>query len=201
MELLIFITLSVMAVSGAFLTVLHPRAVNSAMSLVLTMMSLAGIYLLLHAHLVAILQIIVYAGAIMVLILFVIMLLGEEEKLANQKKHVLFAQLFGVLALSAVFLGISLSLRKGPNTAFSETPPVAAAVESAPGSEIPVTLSDEEKITHERALAISAEQEFGTVKAVGRLLFSRYVLAFEVISMVLLAAIVGAVLLARRRLN
>lgn len=187
-----FYAFGFLAVVGAFVTVLHPRAVNSAMSLVMVMVSLAGIYLLLNAHLVAVLQVIVYAGAIMVLILFVIMLLGEDEKLAHRSRRTLLLQLALVVVVSAVFLVMAASLKR-ESMLIANPDAVTGVVSTDPQS------------LGEQALTQSGAQnppaEFGTVKAVGRILFTRYVLAFEVVSLVLLAAVVGAVLLAKRRLN
>jgi NADH-quinone oxidoreductase subunit J len=80
-ELLVFLALSAMAVAGAINLILQRHPIHSALSLIVVMVALAGLYLLLEAEFIAMIQIIVYAGAIMVLFVFVIMLLnaGAEE--------------------------------------------------------------------------------------------------------------------------
>jgi len=80
MEIYAFVLLSVMAIASALGMVLSKNTVNSALLLVMNLMSVAGLYLLLQAQFLALIQVLVYAGAIMVLFLFVIMLLNVEEE-------------------------------------------------------------------------------------------------------------------------
>lgn len=86
MEIYAFVLLAVLAIATALAMIMNKNTVNSALMLVLNMVSLAGLYLLLQAQFLALIQILVYAGAIMVLFLFVIMLLNvdEEESLVNK---------------------------------------------------------------------------------------------------------------------
>jgi NADH-quinone oxidoreductase subunit J len=156
------------AVVSALLMVTNRRPVRAAMSLVATMSFLAGVYVLLDAHLIAVLQLIVYAGAIMVLFLFVIMLLNIEEKEGLLGVNTILLQFTGMLVVGLLFVSV-VSLFKGDGSLLS------AAVE------IPI--------------------DFGTTKAVGRMLFTEYLLPFEIASVLLLAAIVGAVILAKRRID
>src|SRR5512140_132732 len=86
-ETAIFIFLAVATVAAAILVILQRNPVNSAISLIVTLFCLAGIYLLLHAEFVAIIQVLVYAGAIMVLFLFVIMLLNLEKERKTASTH------------------------------------------------------------------------------------------------------------------
>jgi NADH-quinone oxidoreductase subunit J len=140
------------------------NTVAAALSLVVTMVSLAGIYVLLHAHLVAVVQIMVYAGAILVLFIFVVMLLNLREDAlppARLRPLKLIGVLLGAVGL-AVFVG-------GLTGHLPDVQPIAA--------------------------------DFGGYRSLGRALFTDYVLAFELISLLLLAAIVGAVVLAKRRLG
>ena len=223
MQLLIFAFLAVLAVTGALLTVLHPRAVNSAMSLVMVMVALSGIYLLLNAHLGAVLQIIVYAGAIMVLILFVIMLLGEEEKGEQLNKTKILLQLGALLSVSLIFIFIAASMKapSGPeppvpgeansspvgqfrsdeNKSSGSLAQKTSEESSAPGLEKKRTVEHPQSTNPRNRNNVAISPEFGTIKSVGSLLFSGYVLAFEAVSLVLLASIAGAVLLAKRRLD
>jgi NADH-quinone oxidoreductase subunit J len=143
----------------------HP--INSALSLVVVMASLALIYLLLGAEFVAAIQVIVYAGAIMVLFMFVIMLLNlkAEEGLRIGRG----VQRWGALLGGTAFAGILLwALRNRQGHAWME-----------PGR----------------------HGEFGTAHELGSLLFGEYVFATEAASILLIAAMVGAVLLAKKRLD
>jgi NADH-quinone oxidoreductase subunit J len=161
----IFYLFAALAVAGALGMVLNVRnTVAGAMSLVLTMVALGGVYVLLEAYLVGVLQILVYAGAIVVLFLFVVMLLnlrGEEFGAERQG----FAKILGVLVVG-VLLAEFLWLLPG---AFG------------PAAAVP--------------------QGFGGYRALGLSLFTSWLLAFEVTALLLLAAMVGAVVLAKRKLD
>ncbi len=167
MELLMFYIFGFGAVVSALLMVTNRRPVRAAMSLVATMSFLAGLYVLLDAHLIAVLQLIVYAGAIMVLFLFVIMLLNIEEKEGLLGVNTILLQFMGMLVVGLLFVSM-VSLFKGGGS-------LLASVDIA--------------------------NDFGTTKAVGKLLFTEYLLPFEIASVLLLAAIVGAVILAKRRID
>lgn len=166
MQLLMFYIFGIGAVVSAVLMVTNKRPVRAAMSLVATMSFLAGLYAMLDAHLIAALQLIVYAGAIMVLFLFVMMLLNVEEKEGRLSVHV-GLQLLTVFMVGLLFVGVVGLYQIGV--------PVAELGEKA--------------------------AEFGTTRAVGMLLFTEYLLPFEIASVLLLAAIVGAVILAKRRID
>lgn len=168
MQLLIFYFFSFGAVISALIMITTKRPVRAAMSLVATMSFLAGCYVLLHAHLIAALQLIVYAGAVMVLFLFVIMLLNIEEKEGLLAGSAIVLQAVGVVLVGLLFV-VMVSLFRMDDGSVAMFGQVAA--------------------------------EFGTTKAVGQLLFTKYVLPFEIASVLLLAAIVGAVILAKRRID
>jgi len=155
------------AVLSALIMVTHKKPVSAAMSLIVTMVCLAGLYVILDAHLIAALQIIVYAGAIMVLFLFVIMLLNIQEKEGRLAKHRIFFQFTWILAAGYVFINM---------------------VKLIGGDSLPARV--EEGING-----------FGTTKAVGEILFTDYLLPFEIASILLLAAIVGAVILAKAKID
>lgn len=167
MQLLIFYIFSLGAVLSATLMVTNIKPVTAAMNLIMTMFFLAGIYVLLDAHLIAALQIIVYAGAIMVLFLFVILLLNIHEKEGATARRKVVLQFGSIAIVGTLFIVIAK----------------LAAVEPAL-----VTAAD-------------AASPFGTTKTVGKLLFTDYILPFEIASFLLLAAIVGAVILAKRRID
>jgi NADH-quinone oxidoreductase subunit J len=162
-----FYIFGVGAVVSALLMVTNRRPVRAAMSLIATMSFLAGLYVLLDAHLIAALQLIVYAGAIMVLFLFVIMLLNIEEKEGLLGVKTILLQFVAMLVVGLLFVTI-VSLVKIDGS-------VLATGEISEG--------------------------FGTTKAVGMMLFTEYLLPFEIASVLLLAAIVGAVILAKRRID
>ncbi len=167
MELLVFYTFCVGAVVSALLMVTTKRPVRAAMSLVATMSFLAGLYALLNAHLIAVLQLIVYAGAIMVLFLFVIMLLNIEEKEGKLARNVFFIQLAGTVVVGILLVAMVVVMNK-----------IGAPV-----------------------AGVEVEEAFGTTRAVGWMLFTKYLLPFEIASVLLLAAIVGAVIQAKRRID
>ena len=165
MSALLFYVFGALAVGGALGMVLNVRnTVAGAMSLVLAMVSLGGVYVLLDAYLIGVLQILVYAGAIVVLFLFVVMLLNlRQDEFSPERLR--FTKTIGVVIGTLVGLELLLLL------------PAALG----PAAEIPA--------------------DFGGYRAVGTALFTDWVLAFEVTSLLLLAAMVGAVILAKRRID
>lgn len=161
---LIFSTFAVLSVLGAVGLILSKHPMNGAMSLVVTMISLAGLYALLSAKLIFVLQLIVYAGAIMSLILFIIMFLNiRDEDLPDESNR--FYYLLGGFV---VLVPVALLLVK--------------AAKSLPGVE-----------------ATIVGNGFGSVKSVGLVLFKDWLLPFEIVSILLLVALVGAVVLAGKR--
>lgn len=163
-EQVAFWILAVPLVAAAAGVLISKSPVYAAMNLVAAFFFLAGIYVLLVAHLIAFMQILVYAGAVMVLFLFVIMLisLGNEQL---EKERYRGMQVLG--ALGAVGLALVLTV---------------AIVDAAKGGAAPIS------------------PDFGTVKAVGKVLYTQYLLPFEATSLLLLAAIVGAVVVSKERI-
>jgi len=163
----VFIFLALLAIGAALGMVISKNTVNSALFLVLNMVALSGIYLVLEAQFLAIIQILVYAGAIMVLFLFVIMLLNldAEKSLFNK---------FRVKYFIAFLLGITVL------------------------SQILYSLGDISNMLPE----ISPDMaEVGTVEAVGSVLFTDYLLPFEMTAILLTAAVVGALLIAQHNVK
>ena len=163
----IFYLLGAVAIASSLLMVTRRNPVMSAIFLILNFFCLAGLYLTLQAQFIAVVQIIVYAGAIMVLFLFVIMLLnlGNEEQLREKigwKKIVAFG-LSAALALEVLYIvgyQVQVPVMKSPNAV-----------------------------------------ELGTVESIGRVLFSEFLFPFEVTSLLLVAAIVGAIVLAKKKFD
>ena len=169
MELLIFYPLAGFCVVMALGVIFNNSPVGSAISLIGMMLGLAGIFVLQQAHFIAIVQIIIYAGAIMVLFMFVIMLLnlkqGENEGWASRDKNLPLSVLTGVLAVGILYKITMVLFSVDMDT--------------------PASLPD----------------SFGTVAVIGETLFTDFVLPFEVASILLLLAMVGAVVLAKSKLD
>ena len=170
---ILFYVFAALAVASALGMVLNLRnTVAGAMSLVVTMVSLAGIFVLLEAHLVAAIQIMVYGGAIVVLFLFVVMLLNApREDAAEYDRSHPFAHpnigRFGALLATLLIVQLVWALAK------------VGELKAPVGS---------------RSDAASV----GSVVEMGRVLFTRHTFAFEATSVLILVAMVGAVVLARR---
>lgn len=138
--------------------------VTSAMFLVLTIISMAGLFVLLHAFFLAAVQVVVYAGAVMVLFLFVIMLLDLKEE--ERRKIKLTGLVAGVISVGAI---IAIFIR--------------SLLATHPGKEL------------------TSPSAVGDTAALGKLLFTKYLLPFEIISVLLLVAMVGVILLSKKDLK
>ncbi len=171
--LLVFLIIAAIAVGSALVVVLHRNPVIQALSLVLNLLAVAGIFVLLQAQFLAALQVIIYAGAIVVLITFVIMLLnlGPEARGGPGIPTVLLSFLLG-----AVLIGIL------GRAGLTFAPPLGDAPVSPQG-------------------VLSHAPGYGGVAAFGQALFSTYFYPFEAVSLAIVAALTGAVLLAKKRLE
>ncbi|GAB4172812.1 MAG: NADH-quinone oxidoreductase subunit J [Calditrichia bacterium] len=164
MAQILFYLFAIIAVLGAVFVILHRNPIYSVLSLILTFFALAGIYVLLSAHFIAIVHIAVYAGAIMVLFLFTVMLLNVK---VESKSRTLVSKMKWI-ALPAVVI------------AFAEM-----------GYFVFKGFSGK----------MIKENELGVVENIGKNLFSKYVFPFEVTSVLLVVAIVGALYLSKRKLG
>jgi NADH-quinone oxidoreductase subunit J len=162
MHLVLFLIFAGFCLAGAVNLLLQTHPINSALSLIVVMSSLAVLYLLLGAEFLAIAQIIVYAGAVMVLFTFVVMLLnvGEEEHTHGSK----VAKIVGFPAVFALFSIITM-----------------------------VLLAAERRLGH-----IGLGDQVTTTQDLSRVLFRDMLLPFELTSVLILIAILGAVALARK---
>ena len=154
----LFAILTVVAAAGV---ITSRSPIYSAMSLVGAFFCLAGIYALLLAHTIAILQILVYAGAIMVLFLFVIMLLSLGEAVAPSK--ITFGRVVGSLTAFGLFVALAIAVQ-----------PFVPAAAPTPAN-------------------------FGTLQSIGAQLYTQWLAPFEAVSLLLLVAMVGAVVVAKSR--
>jgi NADH-quinone oxidoreductase subunit J len=166
LEKIAFFVLAAGALSGALATITRKSAVSALIALIGTFCATAGLYATLSAHFLAVLQVLVYAGAIMVLFIFAVMIVSHDEEHPIALRG-LFLRAAGVLATGYLFYRIAWLVareRKSEVLAVASTPPIP---------------------------------DFGNVGSIGRLLFSDFLFPFEAISLLLLAAVVGGVLLAR----
>jgi NADH-quinone oxidoreductase subunit J len=166
MQLALFIIFGALAVAGALNLLLQRHPINSALSLVVVMMSLAVLYWSLGAEFLAAAQVIVYSGAIMVLFVFVIMLLnaGEEERTNGSRA----AYIVGIPGAAAIFCLLSF-----------------------------VFLS-EQKALGVASIGGHLNNGLNNIAEISQVLFTKQLLPFEVTSILILVAILGAVVLARK---
>ena len=165
MEQLLFYIMATIAVLSGFLVVKCKSPVNSAMALVQTFVCLAALYVMLYAPFMAAIQIMVYAGAIMVLIIFVIMLLNLGTAVTGQvRRGVVWGVISSVLMLVVTYTVVS----KDQATS----------------------------VTVEMTKQVVKTQ--GHTELIGKAIFTDFLLPFEIASILLLVAIIGAVVLAKR---
>lgn len=160
----LFMGFAVLAVLGAAGLVVFRHPMNGAMSFVITLISLAGLYALLSAKLIFALQLIVYAGAIMSLIVFIIMFLNIQPDDLPQEETKLLYIIGGIVLVSPIGWFFAKIVARLPNVT----------------TEI-------------------VGNNFGAVKPVGLILFKEWLVPFEIVSILLLIALVGAVVLAGKK--
>jgi len=158
---LFFIGFALLVIFGALMTIIQKNDVGAVMSLVATFFGLAAIYAALSAHFLAVIQVLVYAGAIMVLFIFVVMILNREEVAPLALRPM---RLLGVAA--GVYLTVTFT---------------QVVLNDYPMNRAPVAVSE----------------TYGTVASVGDMLFREFLYPFEAISLLLLVAIVGGVVVSR----
>lgn len=162
-----FYIFAVVAVITGLVVITHRNAIYSAIALVITFFSLAAIYILLNAQFIAAVQVIVYAGAIMVLFLFVIMLLSAGD--STPKEPFSVQRVLGVIFAALLLAQVVVLFKAAKLTGVKD------------------------QITPELV------QHAGSTELIGNALFTRYLFPFEVVSILLLLAIIGAVVLGRKK--
>ena len=167
-EQVLFWFFALATIASASAVIFTRNAIASAMSLVATFFFLSGIYVLLWAHTIAALQVLVYAGAIMVLFLFVIMLLS----LSDHGPVMTFtpSRIAGGAAVVALFVALAAVFRKLPTDPLNWT-------------------GDEARL-----------KSFGTIQHLGEVMYTQWLFPFEAVSLLLLVAILGAVVVAKPRI-
>ena len=181
----VFYVFAAWAVMSAVLCITRSNALSSALWLVSTMFALAAIFVLLEAQFIAAIQVLVYAGAVMVLFLFVIMLLNLEVVPHDWKRWrgwIIGLGLAGVLGAELVALRAYTPAR------------LAREVSTMPGTVDPRLVFPEGSALTENTVTQ------GAVGSVAQPLFQGYLIPFEITSVLLLAAVIGAVVLAKRKL-
>jgi NADH-quinone oxidoreductase subunit J len=167
LELALFILFATICAVSAVLMITRPNPVISALFLVLNFASLAGLYLTLNAQFIAVAQVIVYAGAIMVFFLFVLMLLNpEKEKRFFEDKLKLRIFIIAIVALILVQIIYMIFLSNPSDSITSE---------------------------------VSRSVQTGTIENIGREMFTNYILPFEAAGYLLLAATIGAMVMAKKK--
>jgi len=170
-SLITFFVLAAIAIISALMVVANTNPVRSALSLVVTFLAVAAFYITLSAQFIAAVQIIVYAGAIMVLFLFVIMLLNLGAPAPVKERGSIQPKI-------AVGLGIAFMMLLA-----------VAPLASLPGVQTPAS--------------IKQVQNMGTVESIGKALYSPalpWLFPFEITSILLLVAVIGAIIMAKRRI-
>jgi len=159
-----FYACAIVALVGAIATVAAKNPIRGAMGLMTTILAVAGIFLALHAHFLAAIQLIVYAGAIVVLFIFVIMLLGPSATSSRDHRGRITRTFGGGLFMLLSAAALYLVARPGWNHAYKLS---------------------------------NYPSDFGTIDALGRTLFTDYLVPFELSSALLMVAIIAAVAVAR----
>jgi NADH-quinone oxidoreductase subunit J len=162
MEPILFAIFGAISVGGAIMVVTRRHPMTSALYLILTLFAVAALFALRQAHFLAVIQVIVYAGAVVVLFIFVIMLINVPEgRLPVERLTGL--RFLGVTAAGLLILEAALVARRF-------------------------------------GMAGTPAKDSGSVEAVGHALFTDYLLAFELTSVLLLAAVIGAIAMAKRKI-
>jgi len=161
---LIFVALSFLAIMGGIMMLVYKNPMYSALGLLVSILAVAGLFALLNATFLFMVQIIVYAGAIMTLILFILMFLNiKEENLPKEPKK------YMLIALGAVVM-----------IPFNVV--ILKAVSNLPNADMNIK-----------------EGDFGDIKPIGLQLYNDWILSFELVSILLLVALVGSIVLAKRK--
>ena len=162
MEQILFVIFGAIAVLGAIMVVTRRHPMASALYLILTLFAVAALFVLRQAHFLAAIQVIVYAGAVVVLFIFVIMLINVPDRKLPVERPT------GLRFLGVIVAGLFI-------------------VETA-------------LVARRLGMPASNGADAGSVQAVGRALFGDYLLAFEVTSVLLLAAVIGAIAMAKKKI-
>ena len=200
MEFIIFLGVAALSVASALMMISQRNAMYSALFLVLNFFCLAIFYVLMGAHFLAVVQVAVYAGAIMVLMLFVIMLLNVAQPEPTDRRLGIMRP-FGVLAAIILLVElVAVGARYG-------APPAGSTQEASPATSSGVPINTPTPLPTFTPIGIqptpladfAGAADLGHTQRLAAVLFSRYLFPFEVTSILLLGAILGATILARKK--
>jgi len=162
---ILFVVCTILCLAGALITILAKNPIRGAMGLLATIVGIAGLFLRLNAQFLAAMQLLVYAGAVVILFVFVVMLLGTDASLKGSSTgSAKLSRLFSGVAASVMGLGAMILFSQGTWTRFSQ-------------------VSD----------------SHGSVESVGRLMFTEGLVPFELTTVLLIVAVVGALAVARTK--
>ncbi|MFC1553959.1 NADH-quinone oxidoreductase subunit J [candidate division KSB1 bacterium] len=170
MEYLFFYAFGIIAIASGVMVIMSRNPVHSALFLIVTFFCLAGLFALLNAHFLAVIQVLVYAGAIMVLFLFVLMLLNLKA-IVSEFEKLLSLKILGISAAIIMIFEVLFLIKRGASL--------------GAGGELTQQIINQE----------------GNTQLVGKMLFTTYLLPFEITSIILIIAIIGAVVLAKKKLD
>lgn len=182
MPAVFFWIFSLLMLVGALMVVVLPNPVASAMSMVVSFIGLAGLFVGLNAYFAAVIQIMVYAGAIMVLFIFIIMLLDLNED------HITKLRIGAVLSAIAVVVALTIQFLGNLSRVEDQKLPVIAFETAAK------SFDEKSHIAHELS-----QQRLPDVHLIGQAIYSDYYLHLQVVGMILLVSTVGAVMISRRK--
>ncbi len=176
-----------LTVGGSLFVITRRNLISAVMGMVGTFFALAGLYAMLYAHFLAAIQVLVYAGAIMVLFVFVVMILNRPEDEPWALQGLLGKALAGlaIAYLVARLSGILWGIKDQPHA------------EMAAPSPQPVEVVVKGGAAEHPGKAPAREDAFGSTRSVGKVLFNEYLFPFEAVSLVLLVAVVGGIAVAR----
>ena len=167
-DTILFYIFAVLVLGGAVLTITRRSAVHSAISLIVSLLGVAGLYLMQHAEFLFAVQIVLYVGGIMVLFLFVIMLVNLDQAAKERQFNRQWSIALAAVALVGVQIGYFLYMGKNK--------------------------------LHIADMIAPAPATGGNVERIAESLFSEYLLPFEITSILLLVAVVGSVVMAKKRI-
>jgi NADH-quinone oxidoreductase subunit J len=176
-----------LTIGGSLFVITRRNLISAVMGMVGTFFALAGLYAMLYAHFLAVIQVLVYAGAIMVLFVFVVMILNRPEDEPWALQGLLGKGLAGlaILYLLLRLSGVLWDIKDQPHAQVAGPRPDPVQVVTKGGA------------AEHPGKAPPREETFGSTRAVGKVLFNQYLFPFEAVSLVLLVAVVGGIAVAR----
>jgi NADH-quinone oxidoreductase subunit J len=195
MAALFFWVLAGLTLGGALFVITRRNLISAVMGMVGTFFALAGLYAMLYAHFLAAIQVLVYAGAIMVLFVFVVMILNrpEDEPWAIQGLFGKALAGLAILYLVARLSGILWDIKDTPHAVEAGPQPPPVRVAETAGAH----MNPREAFAPGTGPENERTDAFGSTRAVGKVLFNQYLFPFEAVSLVLLVAVVGGIAVAR----